>query len=136
VEYQSRPRAKIRLPSLLGGGDHVSPGHVPPKPIFPSGFAPRGRSVYGALTGQCGGGDRDREPASGGRQLSPARRWAGEYRDRSKMVWERHPLGDAVETFFRREDAERFIEEVRGDDPKLASYLRIEEREVEAGGLN
>jgi len=26
------------------------------------------------------------------------------------------PLGDAVETFVRREDAERFIEEVRGDD--------------------
>ena len=25
-----------------------------------------------------------------------------------------HPLGDAVETFLRREDAERFIEEVRG----------------------
>ena len=24
-----------------------------------------------------------------------------------------HPLGDAVETFIRREDAERFIEEVR-----------------------
>jgi hypothetical protein len=34
----------------------------------------------------------------------------------------------------RREDAERFVEEVRGDDPKLASYLRIEERELEAGG--
>jgi hypothetical protein len=31
-------------------------------------------------------------------------------------------------------DAERFIEEVRGDDPELASYLRIEERELEAGG--
>ncbi len=30
-----------------------------------------------------------------------------------------HPLGDAVETFIRREDAERFIEEVRGDDPEL-----------------
>jgi hypothetical protein len=45
-----------------------------------------------------------------------------------------HPLGDAVETFGRREDAERFIEEVRGDDPELASYLRIEERELEAGG--
>jgi hypothetical protein len=29
----------------------------------------------------------------------------------------------------------RFIEEVRGDDPDLASYLRIEEREFEAGGL-
>ena len=33
------------------------------------------------------------------------------------------PLGDAVETFVRREDAKRFIEEVRGDDPDLASYL-------------
>ena len=47
-----------------------------------------------------------------------------------------HPLGDAVETFVRREDAERFIEEVRGDDPELASHLRIEERELEAGGLD
>jgi hypothetical protein len=28
-----------------------------------------------------------------------------------------HPLGDAVETLVRREDAERFIEEVRRDDP-------------------
>jgi len=26
----------------------------------------------------------------------------------------------------RREDAERFVEEVRTDDPELASYLRIE----------
>ena len=34
----------------------------------------------------------------------------------------------------RREDAERFIAEVRGDDPELASYLRIEEGELEAGG--
>jgi len=36
-----------------------------------------------------------------------------------------HPLGDAVETFVRREDAERFVEEVRGDDPDLkrATYL-------------
>jgi len=25
---------------------------------------------------------------------------------------------------------------VHGDDPELASYLRIEEREQEAGGLN
>jgi len=38
-----------------------------------------------------------------------------------------HPLGDAVETFIRRKDAERFIEDVRGDEPELASYLRIEE---------
>ena len=35
--------------------------------------------------------------------------------------------------FIRREDAERFIEEVRGDDPELAEKLRIEERELEAG---
>lgn len=28
-------------------------------------------------------------------------------------------LGDSLEVFIRREDAERFIEEVRGDDPKL-----------------
>jgi hypothetical protein len=44
------------------------------------------------------------------------------------------PLGDALEVFIRREDAERFIEEVRGDDPDLAAKLRIEERELEAGG--
>ena len=37
------------------------------------------------------------------------------------------PLGDSLETFIRREDAERFIEEVRGDNPDLASYLRIVE---------
>ena len=46
------------------------------------------------------------------------------------------PLGDAVETFVRREGAERFIEEVRGDEPELAAKLRIEERELEGGGLN
>ena len=45
------------------------------------------------------------------------------------------PLGVEPEVFVRREDAERFIEEVRGDDPKLASNLRIEERALEAGGL-
>ena len=45
-------------------------------------------------------------------------------------------LGDSLGVFIRREDAERFIEEVRGDDPELAAKLRIEERELEAGGLN
>jgi len=38
--------------------------------------------------------------------------------------------------FIRLEDAERFIKEVRGDDPELAAKLRIKERELEAGGLN
>ena len=28
------------------------------------------------------------------------------------------PLGDAAETFVRREDAERFVEEVRADEPE------------------
>jgi hypothetical protein len=42
---------------------------------------------------------------------------------------------EAVELFVRREDAERFIEEVNNDEPELASFLRIEECELEAGGL-
>ena len=45
-------------------------------------------------------------------------------------------LGDSLEVFVRREDAERFIEEVRGDAPEVAAKLRIDERELEAGGLN
>ena len=44
------------------------------------------------------------------------------------------PLGVEREVFIRREDAERFIEEVRGDEPKVAEKLRIEERQLEAGG--
>ena len=36
--------------------------------------------------------------------------------------------------FIWREDAERFVEEVRGDDPEVSARLRIEERELEAGG--
>jgi hypothetical protein len=48
----------------------------------------------------------------------------------------RHLLGDSIDVFVRREDAERFIEEIRGDDPELAKPLRIEERELEAGGRN
>ena len=46
------------------------------------------------------------------------------------------PLGDALEVYVRRADAELFIEEVRGDEPELAEGLRIEERELETGGLN
>jgi hypothetical protein len=46
------------------------------------------------------------------------------------------PLGVELEVLIRREDAERFLEEARGGDPDLASYLRNEERELEAGGLN
>jgi hypothetical protein len=46
------------------------------------------------------------------------------------------PLGVELEVFIRREDAERFIEEVRGDDPGMAEKLRIEECELDAVGLN
>jgi hypothetical protein len=42
----------------------------------------------------------------------------------------------SLEVFVRRDDAERFIEEVRGDAPELAAKLRIEERELEAGALS
>ena len=44
------------------------------------------------------------------------------------------PLGVELEVFVRREDAERFIEEVRGDDSELAAKLRIEERELRRAG--
>ena len=43
------------------------------------------------------------------------------------------PLGVELEVFIRREDAERSIEEVRGDDPEMAAKLRIGERELEVG---
>jgi hypothetical protein len=46
------------------------------------------------------------------------------------------PLGDAIDTFVRREDAERFIARVKRDDPQLAAHLRVVERELEAGGRN
>ena len=48
----------------------------------------------------------------------------------------RVPLGVELETFIQLEDAERFIEEVRGDEPEIAAKLRIEERELDAGGVN
>jgi hypothetical protein len=46
------------------------------------------------------------------------------------------PLGDSIEVFMGREDAERSIREVRGDEPEVAAKLRIEERELESGGAN
>lgn len=47
-----------------------------------------------------------------------------------------HPLGDAIDVLVRREDAEKFIEEVRKDDPELVRHLRIVERELNVGGSN
>jgi hypothetical protein len=47
-----------------------------------------------------------------------------------------HSVSPDTKTFIRREDADRFIEDVRNDEPDLARRLRVEERELEAGGLN
>ena len=51
-----------------------------------------------------------------------------------RLMGGNHPFDR--ETFTSREDAEQFIEELRGDDPELASALRIEEHELEAGGMS
>jgi hypothetical protein len=48
----------------------------------------------------------------------------------------RAQLGDSLDVFVRREDGERFIDEVRRDDRELAKPLRVEERELKAGGRN
>jgi hypothetical protein len=54
----------------------------------------------------------------------------------AELVWPEFPLGDSLDVFIRREDAERFIENMRSDDPELAQPLRIEERTLEVGGRN
>jgi hypothetical protein len=43
--------------------------------------------------------------------------------------------GAVIEPLVLCEDAERFIEEVRGDEPELAKDVRIEERNS-MGGVN
>ena len=37
----------------------------------------------------------------------------------------------AIELFVRREDAERFLEDVRADEPELAERLRLEPVELD-----
>jgi hypothetical protein len=55
-------------------------------------------------------------------------------RDRTSSL--RHPLGEYVDVFVRREDAEQFIEDVRRDEPALAEHLAIAARVLAAGGKN
>ncbi len=38
--------------------------------------------------------------------------------------------GEAIELFIRRGDAERFVKEVRDDDPELAELLSVEQVEL------
>jgi hypothetical protein len=47
----------------------------------------------------------------------------------SEMLSSSTQLGEVVETFVRREDAERFVEEVPRDDSELAAHLRRPARE-------
>ena len=46
------------------------------------------------------------------------------------------PLGVELEVFIRREDAERFIEEVRGDDPELAATCGSRSESSRRAGFN
>ena len=57
-------------------------------------------------------------------------------RHRRRRALARLPARRSVEVFVRREDAERFVEEVRGDDLDVGAKLRIEERELQAGEMN
>ena len=68
------------------------------------------------------------------RALQPRRRTLILYSIDLRSMRGSHPFGR--ETFARREDAERFIEELRREEPELASALWIEEHELEAGGDN
>ena len=44
-------------------------------------------------------------------------------------------LGDALEVFVRREDAERFIHDVRGDDPEAAASCELKSGSSRRVGL-
>ena len=68
------------------------------------------------------------------RALQPRRRTLIVYSVDLRSMGGNHPLGR--ETFTRREEAERFIEELRREDSGLGSALRIEEHELEAGEDN
>ena len=41
-----------------------------------------------------------------------------------------HSLGEALDEFLHRDDAERFVEDVRASEPELADELRIVEHEL------
>jgi hypothetical protein len=69
-------------------------------------------------------------PPSATRRARRTRGIGARLRRRRRQPLTHEPLGDSLDVFVRREDPERLIEEVRGDEPELAEYLRIEEREL------
>ena len=68
------------------------------------------------------------------RALQPRKRTLIVYSVALRSKGGNHPFGR--ETFTRREEAERFIEELGTEDPELGGALRIEEHELEAGEDN
>jgi hypothetical protein len=68
------------------------------------------------------------------RALQPRRRTLVVYSVDLRSMGGNHPFGR--ETFTRREEAERFIEELGREDSELGSALRIEEHELEVGEDN
>ena len=71
-------------------------------------------------------------PAVKRRALQPRRRTLIVYSVDLRSTGCNHPFGR--ETFTRREDAQRFIEALRKEDPEHGSALWIEEHELEARG--
>src|SRR6476619_5254491 len=72
-----------------------------------------------------GGGHLPRWVASGGASTLWNR---GTCCVASRHTHVHHKTCDSLEVFVQREDVGRFTEEVRGDDPEVATRLRIEER--------
>jgi hypothetical protein len=68
------------------------------------------------------------------RAVRPRKRTLRLYSVDLRSMGGNHPFGR--ETFSRREEAERFIEELGREDSELGSALRIEEHELEAGEDN
>src|SRR5262245_7917467 len=99
-------------------------------------FPTRTRSVASCTRSRRAGCERWLRPLSPNPETAPRRIVSAVVDDALSPDF---PLGDAIETFIRREDAERFIEEIRavtaGDDPEAAAKLRIGAR-ARAGGLS
>ena len=50
---------------------------------------------------------------------------------RRMRFWAIADEDEAIELYVRREDAERFLEDVRGDDEELAASLRLEPTDLD-----
>ncbi len=72
--------------------------------------------------------DRPRSPSTASPSSAPLRAqvtFNDVFAVVDESLFSTSPLGDAIDTFVRREVAEPFIARVKRDDPQLASHLRI-----------